>query len=92
MPTELREATHYDFLGFVKQLGRQALVDEFSVKPIGEGTWSADIDRSWWGWSGPHGGVIAALAGHVAAAAVPDRSVRALDLRFLGRPATVNSS
>ncbi|WP_288337171.1 acyl-CoA thioesterase II [uncultured Gordonia sp.] len=87
MPTELREATHYDFLGCVKQLGRQALVDEFSAKPIGEGTWSADIDRSWWGWSGPHGGVIAALAVHVAAAAVPDRSVRALDLRFVGRPA-----
>ncbi len=70
----------------MKQLTRYALTDEFSAMPIGAGRWSADIDRSWWGWSGPHGGVIAALAVHVAASAAPEAAVRALDLRFVGRP------
>ncbi|MEE4023895.1 thioesterase family protein [Gordonia sp. PKS22-38] len=70
----------------MKQLSRFALADEFSAHIGDDGTWSAEIDRSWWGWSGPHGGVIAALAVHVAGQTAPDATVRALDLRFVGRP------
>ncbi|MDY6809166.1 MAG: thioesterase family protein [Actinomycetota bacterium] len=70
----------------MKQLSRYALGDEFSVRILEDGQWVADVDRSWWGWSGPHGGVIAALAVYVAAETVPEADVRAVDLRFSGRP------
>lgn len=75
----------------VKQLSRQGAVDDglldsFGARPTGDGRWSATIDRSWWGWSGPHGGAIAALAVRVGADAAPGTSVRALDLRFVGKP------
>ncbi|MEE3852196.1 thioesterase family protein [Gordonia sp. LSe1-13] len=70
----------------MKQLSRYALGEEFSAQVGDDGTWSAEIDPSWWGWSGPHGGVIAALAVHVAGQTAPDATVRALDLRFVGRP------
>lgn len=75
----------------VKQLSRQSPVDDglsdsFGARPTGDGRWSATIDPSWWGWSGPHGGAIAGLAARVGADAAPDASVRALDLRFVGKP------
>ncbi len=75
----------------VKQLSRQdaaddGLSDSFGASPTGDGRWSATIDPTWWGWSGPHGGAIAALAVRVAAEAAPEGSVRALDLRFVGKP------
>ena len=64
----------------MKQLSRYALAEEFSARLLDDGRWVADVDRSWWGWSGPHGGVIAALAVHVAAESVPEADVRAVDL------------
>nr|WP_064571944.1 thioesterase family protein [Gordonia sp. LAM0048] len=75
----------------MKQLSRQSpvddgLLDSFGATSTGDGRWSATIDPSWWGWSGPHGGAIAALAARVGADAAPDASVRALDLRFVGKP------
>ncbi len=78
-------------MGCVKQLSRQSpvddgLLDSFGATSTGDGRWSATIDPSWWGWSGPHGGAIAALAARVGADAAPDASVRALDLRFVGKP------
>ncbi|GAC00937.1 hypothetical protein GONAM_20_00800 [Gordonia namibiensis NBRC 108229] len=76
----------------MKQLSRQrdaanGLAEEFGALPVGSGRWAATIDQSWWGWSGPFGGAIVALAVHVAADAVPGASVRAVDLRFVGKPA-----
>ncbi|WP_439033236.1 acyl-CoA thioesterase [Gordonia terrae] len=73
------------------QLSRQmpaddGLMDSFGAAPMSGGRWSATIDPSWWGWSGPHGGAIAALAVRVAAEAVPRASVRSADLRFVGKP------
>jgi acyl-CoA thioesterase len=75
----------------VKQLSSpeavdDGLLDSFGASPTGDGRWSATIDPSWWGWSGPHGGAIAALAVRVGADAAPGASVRALDLRFVGKP------
>ncbi|MFE0748548.1 acyl-CoA thioesterase [Gordonia sp. NPDC058843] len=75
----------------MKQLSRQApvddgLMDSFGATPLSGGRWSATIEPTWWGWSGPHGGAIAALAVRVAAAAVPSASVRSADLRFVGKP------
>ena len=75
----------------VKQLSRQQAVEDgllpsFGASPTGDGRWSATIDRSWWGWSGPHGGAIAALVVRVGADAAPGTTVRALDLRFVGKP------
>ncbi len=47
----------------------------------------AKLDRSWWSWSGPHGGLLAALllrtAGELAG---PDRVPRALSVQFLTAP------
>ncbi|GAA12617.1 hypothetical protein GOALK_056_00500 [Gordonia alkanivorans NBRC 16433] len=76
----------------MKQLIRQwnsagGLAGQFGALPVGSGRWAATIDESWWGWSGPFGGAIVALAVHVAADAVPGASVRAVDLRFVGKPA-----
>lgn len=76
----------------MKQLSRQRdavdeLAEEFGALRVGRGKWAATIDRSWWGWSGPFGGAIVALAVRVAADAVPGASVRTVDLRFVGKPA-----
>ncbi|WP_028476954.1 acyl-CoA thioesterase II [Nocardia sp. CNY236] len=69
------------------QLTMRTLVEEFALSATGTG-WNARIDRTWRGWTGPHGGVIAALLIEVASqhAAVESQSARAVDLRFLGRP------
>lgn len=53
----------------------------------------ARVDRSWWSWAGPHGGLVAALALRSARSLVPaDRSPRALTVQLLraldDRPAT----
>lgn len=76
----------------MKQLSRQqgaveGLAEEFGALPVGSGRWAATIGESWWGWSGPFGGAIVALAVHVAADTVPEATVRAVDLRFVGKPA-----
>ena len=42
------------------------------------------LDRSWWSWAGPHGGLLAALALRAAVPhAGPGRSPRALSVQFL---------
>ncbi|MEU2091079.1 thioesterase family protein [Nocardia beijingensis] len=70
----------------MKQLTKRSLAEEFALTESGSG-WQARVDRSWRGWTGPHGGVIAALLIEVArAAAAEPLPVRAVDLRFLGRP------
>ncbi|MFE7747171.1 acyl-CoA thioesterase [Nocardia sp. NPDC057455] len=71
----------------MKQLTSWTLAEEFALTEAGAGRWQARVDRSWRGWTGPHGGVIAALLVDVArAAATEPMPVRAVDLRFLGRP------
>ncbi|MFG3615872.1 acyl-CoA thioesterase [Nocardia sp. NPDC047654] len=71
----------------MKQLTTRTLAEEFALTDAGAGRWQARVDRSWRGWTGPHGGVIAALLIEVArAAAAEPLPVRAVDLRFLGRP------
>ncbi|MFX0578103.1 acyl-CoA thioesterase [Nocardia nepalensis] len=64
------------------------LGDEFALAETDHRIWRAQIDESWRGWTGPHGGVIAGLLVEVARRAGGDGlPVRAVDLRFLGRPA-----
>lgn len=64
------------------------LGDEFALTETDYRIWQAQIDKSWRGWSGPHGGVIAGLLVEVARrGGGADLPVRAVDLRFLGRPA-----
>ncbi|WP_068056699.1 acyl-CoA thioesterase [Nocardia xishanensis] len=71
----------------MKQLTQQSLGDVFALGATGPGTWHAQVDRTWRGWTGPHGGVLAGLLVEVARrAAGDDLPVRAVDLRFLGRP------
>ncbi|WP_063018299.1 acyl-CoA thioesterase [Nocardia niwae] len=71
----------------MKQLTGRTIADEFALTETGAGGWQARVDRSWRGWTGPHGGVIAALLIEAArAAAAEPLPVRAVDLRFLGRP------
>jgi acyl-coenzyme A thioesterase PaaI-like protein len=71
----------------MKQLTTRTLAEEFALTDTGASRWQARVDRSWRGWTGPHGGVIAALLIEVArAAAAEPLPVRAVDLRFLGRP------
>ncbi|WP_040778775.1 acyl-CoA thioesterase [Nocardia pneumoniae] len=68
------------------QLTTRTLAEEFALTETGDG-WQARVDQSWRGWTGPHGGVIAALLVEVACEAATDPlPVRAVDLRFLGRP------
>ncbi|WP_109530162.1 MULTISPECIES: acyl-CoA thioesterase [Nocardia] len=59
----------------------------FELAEAGDQRWRAHVDETWRGWTGPHGGVIAALTIEVARRACGlDLPVRTLDLRFLGRP------
>ncbi|MEU2034518.1 acyl-CoA thioesterase [Nocardia amamiensis] len=68
------------------QLTTRTLAHEFALTDTGDG-WQARVDQTWRGWTGPHGGVIAALLVEVAREAATDPlPVRAVDLRFLGRP------
>ncbi|MGK8506156.1 acyl-CoA thioesterase [Nocardia asiatica] len=70
----------------MKQLTERTLVAEFALTRTESG-WRARVHPSWRGWTGPHGGVIAALLVEVArSAATEPLPVRALDLRFSGRP------
>ncbi|TQM33110.1 acyl-CoA thioesterase [Nocardia bhagyanarayanae] len=72
---------------FMKQLTYRPLAEEFALGATGPGAWQARVDRTWRGWTGPHGGVIAALLVDVARRAADEElPVRAVDLRFLGRP------
>jgi len=70
-----------------QRLVADGLAGAFGALPVGGRRWAATIDESWNGWSGPFGGAIVALAVRVAGAAVPAASVRAVDLRFVGKPA-----
>lgn len=71
----------------MKQLTTRTLAEEFALSGTAADGWQARGGQSWRGWTGPHGGVIAALLIEVArAAAAEPLPVRALDLRFLGRP------
>ncbi|MEO9329195.1 acyl-CoA thioesterase [Gordonia aurantiaca] len=70
-----------------QRVAADGLTEAFGVARVGDARWVATIDESWFGWSGPFGGAIVALAVRVAAEAVPATSVRAVDLRFVGKPA-----
>ncbi|MFE7802072.1 acyl-CoA thioesterase [Nocardia sp. NPDC057440] len=66
----------------------QRLGDEFALAELDYRVWRAHVDDSWRGWTGPHGGVVGGLLIEVARRAVAsDLPVRAVDVRFLGRPA-----
>ncbi|MGW0038960.1 acyl-CoA thioesterase [Gordonia sp. NPDC003376] len=69
----------------MKQLTR-SLSDVFALIPNGDGTWHAHVDPTWRSWTGPHGGVITALATEVAQRELPEVAVRTVEIRFLGRP------
>ncbi|WP_328402303.1 acyl-CoA thioesterase [Nocardia sp. NBC_00403] len=65
----------------------QRLGDEFALAELDYRVWRAHVDDSWRGWTGPHGGVVGGLLIEVARrAAAGDLPVRAVDVRFLGRP------
>ncbi|WP_067538742.1 thioesterase family protein [Nocardia crassostreae] len=66
------------------QLTGRSVRTEFALDAVGPRTWTATVDPSWRGWTGPHGGVITGLLVDVARAAAG--AVRAVDMRFLGRP------
>ncbi|WP_459959119.1 hypothetical protein [Nocardia sp. IFM 10818] len=53
------------------QLTGRSVRTLFALDAAGPRTWEATVDTSWRGWSGPHGGVIAALLIEVARAAAP---------------------
>lgn len=62
---------------------------EFALTADGSGRWRAEIDDSWRGWTGPHGGALAGVLIETAQrASTRDHPVRAADIRFLGRPAS----
>ncbi|MEV0298495.1 thioesterase family protein [Nocardia sp. NPDC050710] len=64
-----------------------SLADVFDLRELDYRVWQAQVDETWRGWTGPHGGVVAALLIEVARRATGiELSVRAVDLRFLGRP------
>ncbi|MET7770658.1 thioesterase family protein [Nocardia sp. NPDC005366] len=64
-----------------------SLAAAFELTEVGDQVWQARVDETWRGWTGPHGGVIAALTIEVARRASEfDLPVRTLDLRFLRRP------
>ncbi|MFC8045620.1 thioesterase family protein [Nocardia sp. NPDC057353] len=70
------------------QLTDAGIAGVFDLTATGDGRHTARVDETWRGWSGPHGGVVAALLVEVAVrAAAEPLPVRAVDLRFLGRPA-----
>lgn len=61
-----------------------SLWELLGVERVDEGRWRVAVARDWWGFGGPHGGVLAALAAGLAReAAGPDSTVRALDARYL---------
>ncbi|MFI7000682.1 acyl-CoA thioesterase [Nocardia sp. NPDC050175] len=69
------------------QLTGRSVGDTFAITETDYQVWQAHVDVSWRGWTGPHGGVIAALLVEVARRAGGNElPVRAVDQRFLGRP------
>ncbi|WP_040797416.1 thioesterase family protein [Nocardia higoensis] len=65
----------------------RSIAAAFDLSELGRHHWQAHIDGTWRGWSGPHGGVIAALTVEAARRTVGEEfPVRACDLHFLGRP------
>ncbi|PXX70902.1 acyl-CoA thioesterase [Nocardia tenerifensis] len=70
------------------QLTGRSVGETFALTETDYRVWHAHVDRDWRGWTGPHGGVIAALLVEVARrAGGGELPVRAFDQRFLGRPA-----
>jgi acyl-CoA thioesterase len=64
------------------------LAGMFALEPAGANQWQVDIPPDWSGWSGPHGGALAAIMTEAASeTADPGSAVRACDMRFLGKPA-----
>ncbi|MFC9437739.1 acyl-CoA thioesterase [Nocardia sp. NPDC057030] len=69
------------------QLTGRSVSDVFAIAETDYRIWQAYVDRSWRGWTGPHGGVMAAMLVEVARrAGGSELPVRAVDQRFLGRP------
>lgn len=58
-----------------------------AVHGTGDSTGTAYLDRTWWSWAGPHGGVLAGLLLQAAAKLAGDRVPRALSVQFLVPPA-----
>lgn len=68
-----------------------------SLTDVLDGDGPLRVDRSWWSWAGPHGGLVAAAALRAAAGpAGPQRSPRALSVQLLqafdDRPVTATAA
>ena len=59
-----------------------------AVAPLGDGRFSATIDRAWWVGRGPHGGYVAAIVLRALTAALsdPSRAPRSLTIHFTAPP------
>jgi acyl-CoA thioesterase len=55
------------------------------VRRSGAGEWEVSIPRDWWAWSGPHGGVLGALATGAGCELGAGSVVRSIDLHYLER-------
>lgn len=63
------------------------LADAFGLHRTGADRWRTSIPADWFGWSGPHGGAVAAILTEVATdLADPGSVALSCDLRFVGRP------
>ena len=63
------------------------LAEVFDLRRTGTDRWRTSIPADWFGWSGPHGGAVAAVLTEVAAElAGPGVATLVCDLRFVGRP------
>ena len=60
------------------------LLQQIRGHRVDEGHWTAQIDRDWWSWAGPHGGLLTALNLHAAMDTAPGMAPRALSVRFHG--------
>lgn len=60
------------------------LTDALELVQVSPGRSTARLHRSWWSWSGPHGGLLGALALRAAQAVVAaDRAPQVLSVQFL---------
>jgi acyl-coenzyme A thioesterase PaaI-like protein len=62
---------------------------ETGVRPLGDGRYEANLDRSWWVHRGPNGGYLAAIVLRALTGAVADmeRSPRSLTVHYAAPPA-----
>jgi hypothetical protein len=69
----------------MKQLS--SLAEVFGLDRTGADRWRTSIPADWFGWSGPHGGAVAAILTQVATdLADPGSTALVCDLRYVGRP------